>query len=138
MGKINKVKSKMTSRILLELKDIIAENFTENLIPKDNYYIYSIPEKLDVMNSVPLVKLNTVISSAGGHSSDRIFMTRERFQVQYFFADYDENDYEQAILDVEQVLQDYGFYYSTGYDSIDPDYNNLITITRQYNYRNIY
>lgn len=117
------------------LKGLISE-YMGDVIPSSNIYLLSIPEKLDIMGSVPLVKINTVISSPKGHASDRMTFTKERFQVQFYFADYDETDYESYIVQMERKLEEQGFYFSTGYDSTDPDYNNLITITRQYNYRN--
>jgi len=122
-------------QIARRLQDLIVESM-KDVIPEKNIYLLSIPEKLDIINSAPLVKINTVISSPRGHSSNKTSFTKERFQVQFYFADYDETDYESEIVKMERKLEEYGYYFSTGYDSTDPDYNNLITITRQYNYRN--
>lgn len=129
------IKSKLSLSIAREFKDIIIKNM-EDIIPRDNFYMLHVPEKLDVMNSVPIVKVTTVTSTPRGHASNMTSFTAERFQVQFFFADYDETDYESRIVALERELEKYGFYYSAGYDNIDPDYNNLVTITRQYNYRN--
>src|SRR5699024_7979892 len=129
------IKSKLSLSIAREFKDIIIKNM-KDIILRDNLYMIHGPKQLDVMNSVTIVKVTTVTSTPRGHASNMTSFTAERFQVQFFFADYDETDYESRIVALERELEKYGFYYSTGYDNIEPDYEYYVTVTRQYNYRN--
>src|SRR5699024_4885529 len=103
------IKSKLSLSIAREFKDIIIKNM-EDIIPRDNYYMLHVPEQLDVMNSVPIVKVTTVTSTPRGLASNMTSFTDERLQVQFYIADYDETDYESRIVDHERELEKYGFY----------------------------
>lgn len=117
------------------VKKIIRDNSVGYIDPK-RVYIYQVPEQLDVLSSLPIVKISHVTSNATTHSSDRLDFTKERLQIQYFYDDDFELDIESKILEIDKVLEENGFYYSTGYDSYYPDFDGVLLISRQYNYRN--
>lgn len=122
-------------QIAMKLKRIVREQ-VEDIIPSKHVYLYNIPEDVDRLQTLPFIRINHITSTATTHSSNQLDFTRERFQVQYFYDDEDDNDIEGMISNLDNVLRDNGFYYSTGYDSFDPDLDGVITVTRQYNYRN--
>lgn len=122
-------------QIAMKLKRIVREQ-VEDIIPSKHVYLYNIPEDVDRLQTLPFIRINHITSTATTHSSDQLDFTRERFQVQYFYDDEDDNDIEGMISNLDNVLRENGFYYSTGYDSFDPDLDGVITVTRQYNYRN--
>lgn len=121
-------------QIARELRKLIIDN--QSMIPRNKIYLYNIPESVQRLESMPVIRINHITTSAKTHSSNHLNMTRERFQVQYFFDDNDERDIEGMISDMDEILRDNGFYFSNGYDSYDPDLDGVITVTRQYNYRN--
>lgn len=122
-------------QIAMKLKRIVRNNIDDIIEPK-HIYLYKIPEDVDRLKTLPFIRINHVTSSATTHSSDNLNMTRERFQVQYFYDDEEESDIEARISELDNILRENGFYFSTGYDSFDPDLEGVITVTRQYNYRN--
>ncbi|AWY02939.1 hypothetical protein [Staphylococcus phage VB-SauS-SA2] len=122
-------------QIAMKLKRIVREQ-VEDIIPSKHVYLYNIPEDVDRLQTLPFIRINHITSTATTHSSNQLDFTRERFQVQYFYDDEDDNDIEGLISNLDNVLRENGFYYSTGYDSFDPDLDGVITVTRQYNYRN--
>ncbi|QDF14307.1 hypothetical protein [Staphylococcus phage PMBT8] len=121
-------------QIAQQLRMLIVNN--QSIVPRNKVYLYNIPEDMQRLETMPIIRINHITSSATVHSSNELNMTRERFQVQYFFDDNDDRDIEGMISDIDEVLRDNGFYYSNGYDSYDPDLNGVLTVTRQYNYRN--
>ena len=121
-------------QIAQKLRMLIVNN--QSIVPRNKVYLYNIPEDMQRLETMPVIRINHITSSATVHSSNELNMTRERFQVQYFFDDNDDRDIEGMISDIDEVLRDNGFYYSNGYDSYDPDLNGVLTVTRQYNYRN--
>lgn len=123
-------------QIMQNMKKIVSDNVV-GYVDAKRVYLYRIPEQLDVMSSLPMIKLDTVLSDPYIHSSDKLKATRESFQLQLFFDENDEKDFETMVQVLDSILEDNGFYYTTGYDSYDPDYEGILTITRQYNYRNI-
>ena len=122
-------------QIAMKLKRIVRNNIDDIIDPK-HIYLYKIPEDVDRLKTLPFIRINHVTSSATTHSSDNLNMTRERFQVQYFYDDEEESDIEARISELDNILRQNGFYFSTGYDNFDPDLEGVITVTRQYNYRN--
>src|SRR5699024_9009736 len=74
------IKSKLSLSIAREFKDIIIKNM-KDIIPRDNFYMLHVPEKLDVMNSVPIVKVTTVTSTPRGHASNMTSFTAERSHI---------------------------------------------------------
>lgn len=122
-------------QIAMKLKRIVRNNIDDIIEPK-HIYLYKIPEDVDRLKTLPFIRINHVTSSATTHSSDNLNMTRERFQVQYFYDDEEESDIEARISELDNILRQNGFYFSTGYDNFDPDLEGVITVTRQYNYRN--
>ena len=122
-------------QIAMKLKRIVRNNIDDIIEPK-HIYLYKIPEDVDRLKTLPFIRINHVTSSATTHSSDNLNMTRERFQVQYFYDDEEESDIEARISELDNILRENGFYFSTGYDNFDPDLEGVITVTRQYNYRN--
>lgn len=123
-------------QIMQNMKKLVRD-YTTGYVDSNRVYLYRIPEQLDVMSSLPMIKLDTVLSDPYSHSSDKLRATRESFQLQLFFDENDDKDFETMIQVLDSELEDNGFYYTTGYDSYDPDYEGVLTITRQYNYRNI-
>ncbi|WWT40104.1 hypothetical protein [Staphylococcus phage PT94] len=121
-------------QIAQQLRMLIVNN--QSIVPRNKVYLYNIPEDMQRLETMPIIRINHITSSATVYSSNELNMTRERFQVQYFFDDNDDRDIEGMISDIDKVLRDNGFYYSNGYDSYDPDLNGVLTVTRQYNYRN--
>lgn len=121
-------------QIAQQLRMLIVNN--QSIVPRNKVYLYNIPEDMQRLETMPIIRINHITSSATVHSSNELNMTRERFQVQYFFDDNDDRDIEGMISDIDEVLRDNGFYYSNGYDSYDPDLDGVLTVTRQYNYRN--
>ena len=117
------------------VKKIVTENSTGIIDPK-RIYIYQVPEQLDVAKSLPIVKISHVTSNARTHSSNKLNYTKERLQIQYFYDANFKLDIESKILEIDRVLEEHGIYYSTGYDSYDPDFDGVLLISRQYNYRN--
>lgn len=121
-------------QIAQQLRMLIVNN--QSIVPRNKVYLYNIPEDMQRLETMPVIRINHITSSATVYSSNELNMTRERFQVQYFFDDNDDRDIEGMISDIDEVLRDNGFYYSNGYDSYDPDLDGVLTVTRQYNYRN--
>lgn len=121
-------------QIAQQLRMLIVNN--QSIVPRNKVYLYNIPEDMQRLETMPIIRINHITSSATVYSSNELNMTRERFQVQYFFDDNDDRDIEGMISDIDKVLRDNGFYYSNGYDSYDPDLDGVLTVTRQYNYRN--
>lgn len=121
-------------QIAQKLRMLIVNN--QSIVPRNKVYLYNIPEDMQRLETMPIIRINHITSSATVYSSNELNMTRERFQVQYFFDDNDDRDIEGMISDIDEVLRDNGFYYSNGYDSYDPDLDGVLTVTRQYNYRN--
>lgn len=121
-------------QIAQKLRMLIVNN--QSIVPRNKVYLYNIPEDMQRLETMPIIRINHITSSATVYSSNELNMTRERFQVQYFFDDNDDRDIEGMISDIDSVLRDNGFYYSNGYDSYDPDLDGVLTVTRQYNYRN--
>lgn len=121
-------------QIAQQLRMLIVNN--QSIVPRNKVYLYNIPEDMQRLETMPIIRINHITSSATVYSSNELNMTRERFQVQYFFDDNDDRDIEGMISNIDEVLRDNGFYYSNGYDSYDPDLNGVLTVTRQYNYRN--
>lgn len=121
-------------QIAQKLRMLIVNN--QSIVPRNKVYLYNIPEDMQRLETMPVIRINHITSSATVYSSNELNMTRERFQVQYFFDDNDDRDIEGMISDIDEVLRDNGFYYSNGYDSYDPDLDGVLTVTRQYNYRN--
>lgn len=121
-------------QIAQQLRMLIVNN--QSIVPRNKVYLYNIPEDMQRLETMPIIRINHITSSATVYSSNELNMTRERFQVQYFFDDNDDRDIEGMISDIDEVLRDNGFYYSNGYDSYDPDLDGVLTVTRQYNYRN--
>jgi len=122
-------------QLSVKLKRLVAEQ-VKDIIPSKHVYLYNIPEDVDRLKTLPFVRINHITSTATTHSSNDINFTRERYQIQFFFDDEDERDIEGMIIKTDKQLRQYGFYYSTGYDGYDPDLEGVITVTRQYNYRN--
>lgn len=122
-------------QVAQNLKKIVRNN-VNNLVKPEHIYLYRVSEKLNVQDSLPIIKITHATTTTRGHFSDTLHTTKERLQIQFYFDDEDDADYEGMIANLEQVLEEEGFYFSTGYDSFDPDYEGLLTITRQYNYRN--
>lgn len=122
-------------QIALKLKKLVQHEF-EGMIDKKRIYLYDIPENEKRIELLPAIRINHITSTATTHSSNEIDFTRERFQIQYFYDDEFDGNIEDKIIQVERVLRENGFYYSTGYDSFDPELDGVITVTRQYNYRN--
>ena len=122
-------------QIAMKLKRIVRNNIDDIIDPR-HIYLYKIPEDVDRLKTLPFIRINHITSSATTHSSDNLNMTRERFQVQYFYDDEEESDIEARISQLDNILRENGLYFSTGYDSFDPDLEGVITVTRQYNYRN--
>lgn len=119
-----------------EIRNLLSKS--QDIIPRNKIYLYNIPEDEQRLESMPLIRINHITSSATVHSSNKLDMTRERFQIQYFFDDGDDRDIEGMILKNDRLLGEAGYYFSNGYDSFDPDLDGVITVTRQYNYRNNY
>ncbi|WWT40331.1 hypothetical protein [Staphylococcus phage PT1-4] len=122
-------------QIAMKLKKIVTSE-VKDIIDSKHVYLYNIPEDVDRLKTLPIIRINHITSNATTHSSNQLDFTRERFQIQFFYDDEEERDIEGMISNLDNVLRDNGFYYSTGYDSFDPDLDGVITVTRQYNYRN--
>jgi hypothetical protein len=122
-------------QIAQKLRRIVKEE-VKDIIKSSHIYLYYIPEDVDRLRTLPLIRINHITSNATTHSSNQLNFTGERFQIQYFYDDEDEHDIEGMISNVDDVLRENGFYFSTGYDGFDPDLDGVITVTRQYNYRN--
>lgn len=122
-------------QLTLKFKKLVVSQ-VEDIIPSKYVYLYDIPEDVKRLEKLPFIRINHITSTATQHSSDNINYTRERIQLQYFFDDEDERDIEGMIIETDKFLRENGFYYSTGYDSFDPDLEGCIIVTRQYNYRN--
>lgn len=122
-------------QIANKLRKLVRDN-AGDIIKPTAVYLYKIPEDVDRLKALPMARVNHITSSATTHSSNDLNFTRERFQVQYFYDDEDERDVEGMISRIDNILREHGFYFSNGYDSYDPDLEGVITVTRQYNYRN--
>lgn len=122
-------------QIAQQLRKLVRDN-VKDIVKPTAIYLYKIPEDVDRLKMLPMIRINNITSSATTHSSNQLNYTRERFQVQYFFDDEDERDIEGMIENVDNILREHGFYFSNGFDSYDPDLDGVIIITRQYNYRN--
>lgn len=125
----------ISTQILQKLQTIIRREWDGVIDPK-LVYLYKIPEKDSVIKHFPMVKIQHVLSSTNAHANNTLWMTKERVQIQYFFDDDTDVDFEDIVQRVDDVLEEEGFYFSTGYDFFDPDYEGVIGITRQYNFRN--
>lgn len=119
-----------------EIRNLLSKS--QDIVPRNKIYLYNIPEDEQRLESMPLIRINHIITSPTVHSSNKLDMTRERFQIQYFFDDGDDRDIEGMILKNDRLLGEVGYYFTNGYDSFDPDLDGVITVTRQYNYRNNY
>lgn len=126
----------LSIQLAQKVRNILASS--QDIVPKNKIYLYNIPEDEQRVDSMPVIRINHITTSATVHSSNKLDMTRERFQVQYFFDDGDERDLESMIMENDRILGEEGFYFSNGYDSFDPDLGGVVIITRQYNYRNNY
>ena len=84
-------------QIAMKLKRIVRNNIDDIIEPR-HIYLYKIPEDVDRLKTLPFIRINHVTSSATTHSSDNLNMTRERFQVQYFYDDEGLYNTEQEML----------------------------------------